>query len=226
VAKIAFEQLLPTSITQGVGFGNFASVGLFAFYVLMYIIVIGGGFFFYYYYMIRFNHKVVIFKKSGDVNLIVEDRGQIHRTKGGQQSFRFLKKKNVSLPVPDYKFTCPTTKGKPVLFFYQFSDSELVPLNVDVSTNPGITLTPLEADMRNWFVLTQKAINERYNQPSFWQTYGGIVSVFGVMIFTVIALWMTLGKINDLGGSMAALGNSIKEAAIALGQQAVPGAAP
>jgi|TARA_Y100000034_G_C6869537_1_gene396735 high-affinity Fe2+/Pb2+ permease len=220
---MALNDLLPTSLYNSAGFAQFAEIGLAIFYTVM---VVGGvmlAFLLLYLYVYVYKYKVVIFKRSGNTSLISQDRGRI-KSKDGKSEFKLLFRKKVNVPPPDFKFMNPSLKGNPVLFFYQFSDTEILPLEVELKTsNPHIFLTPIEEDLKHWFILTQRRIHETYNKPDFWAKYGGIVSVFGVMVFVIIALWMTLGKINDVTTGLSSVASSIKTAASEFGKQVISG---
>jgi len=191
--------------TIGVGdsVGGFDPSGLLTgvtwFVIIFVFAILAGAATWYIIYRRKFNKKIIIFRK---VNGRFEPGGkdiamEMKLGQGGDTLF-YLSKHKKYLPTPELQV------GRNTYWFMVREDGEWI--NVDIEDIDEqmrkVKAHFLDKEMRYARVALQRNLQDRYDKPSFWSKYGGLIAYVGLIMITGIMSYLLFDKYIELAGTV------------------------
>lgn len=146
---------------------------------------------------LKFNKKAVIFEEIGnDYEDSRKDRiAEIPLGKGGDTIF-YLKKHKKYLP----RGTIQT--GRKTYWYAIRQDGEWINFGIDhidfIMKKARIRY--LDKEMRHSRTALQEIFKERYQKPSFWSVYGGVIAFAILIVVFGVMTWLLFDKFLDFAG--------------------------
>jgi hypothetical protein len=163
---------------------------------------------------LQYKYKVTVLKElSNGGTLIDHDRGRIKRRKDGTEIFLLKKYRTAKLSPPPLDSFEPNTKGKMEVFIKNFGNGNFDYYPIGISLRGlQVYTTPFLTSRNNWISTEIKRSQAKHG--SFWEKYGAMVVMGGLVVFTGIVL-IVVFKMNSqsaemLGTGMETLANSIE----------------
>ncbi len=207
ILGFSFSGLMSSLWKIGAGVAAAAAVAVFAGVILYYVIR-----------PLRYKIRIVLWaNRAGNV---VEDYDRAMISKGGFltksiiQKLRLLKRK-VNLPIPDPRYFIRGVKGD-TIYFYKFGNNDYAPILPQFS-NPDVKFVPSEADTEMWHIYEQKEMIKRNTVQDIMSKYGPLIAIGAIVIVVIIVTWMITGVMKQLIGTAGSVGESMRQAAEALG---------
>lgn len=185
---------------------NMSSVTLVMISVIM-IIVIGGiiGFFVYLIYMRKkFNKKILVWGKVGNVpKIVMRDTGAIVRIGNAGDMMLITRKSNKALPPP-------TIQAEDNSYWYAIrGDDEWINIGLDdidiISKKMKIQFTDREMRLARLALL--KNLEQQFKKVTFWDKYGGIIVFTSMVIIICVFQYLLFDKYTKVS---TALGTAIE----------------
>lgn len=164
--------------------------------------------------------KVVIRRKVGQGEIVVEDHGKIITTETGRQLHVF--NSNRYAPVPSTSNLYPYKGGfkKWYIEMYQDGNGDLVEGEIKltpITTNAKeyeAKFVPTQQDLTSWARVNQKRLTNRY-QNDFWDKYGVLVGQ-GALVLAIIVFGMFIANKNVEAANIMARGMELLSTAMQL----------
>lgn len=167
-------------------------LGIFIWLFIIIIIVAAIAFALYFWIQRkRFNKIIIVFSKvNGVPEVTFRDKAMETRVGvGGDTCFYLLKAKKF-IPRPTIQ------TGRNIYWFFVKEDGDWINIGLeDVDENlrrASAHFTHVE--MRYAKAGLQKNLKDRYNKPTFWQQYGGIIMFTGLVAITGIMIFLLFDK--------------------------------
>jgi len=148
---------------------------------------------------LKFNKKVVLFSKV-DGRFIPTGKDKAMFINHGEAGDRilYLKKSKKYLPLPSIQ------TGMNTYWFFVGEDDEWINFGPGDFDNDRRKLGAhlLDKEMRYARTSLQHSFKERYDQPKFWEKYGGLLVNIGVIVIIMVFLWLIFDKIIEILSSI------------------------
>lgn len=155
------------------------------------------------YIKLRYNKKIVLFRKVGtSIVPVIYDKGWLTRVGSAGDTWLKVRKTKKTLPRPRMQI------AKNEYWFFEREDGEWINFTLQDfdKTMKQAGVYYVEEDMRLQRLGIQKNLQERFQKVSFWQKYGGmIMSLIFILVITVclVVLFKEMAKNWEIGREMA-----------------------
>ena len=159
--------------------------------------------------LMMYTMDVYVFKKYSTGMKLVKLRGRYYKDKKGHYKFTVIRgllqwrAKSISLVEQEFFITKPG-KGEAV-FLLQVSPDDFKPIALAKAVRDQAScmeLSVLDQNAANHSLQVQKEIVDKHRNVSKMLLYLPTIMMVGGMIFVVVLLWMTLGRIESMNASM------------------------
>lgn len=194
IPDIAFD-------TSGVGKGIFIVIAI------AFVVSLLGLVFFFALRHLKFNKKIVIWKKiNGRYEIVKKDKAQEVSLKGTGDTIFYLRRFKKYLPTPRIQ------TGRNVFWYVVREDGEWINIGMgDIDEKfREIGAHFLDSEMRYARTQLQGHIKERYDKPKFWAQYGALI--INVAAITIIMVFLFL-IIQDMQGLSQSVVSAVDAAA-------------
>ena len=155
----------------------------------------------------RYPVKVQVLSKRGNAIQISTDKAARIMDKGDGTQYYHLKKHNLKIKPPEYKYFFVDKKGKPLLFLYSPQQGQMFPINID---NPP-ELKIEDKGMSFWASQKLRQYHAKYpKEVSFWVKYAPYVLLgltaalcFMIMFFAMPHLSATASSVGSIAAELA-----------------------
>lgn len=206
---MAVTDIVPVKeIFGGVSLGGFA-VSVVTFLILSFLsICIIIGVTIYLVNRLKYKYRIVVFEK---INGIWQDTRkdkamEFKLGKSGDNAFYIRRHKKI-VPIP----TIQTGIRK---FWYAIrEDGEWINIgieDIDLAMRK-VKARFLDKEMRHSRTAMQQLLKERYDKPSFWSVYGGLIAYTVLILITGIMMWLLFDKFLDIGNSVTGAVNTAQQ---------------
>lgn len=138
---------------------------------------------------------IILEELSDGGTMISMDKGRFKRRRDKTDVFLLKKHKRARLSPPPSNAISYDNKGRKVAFIKKFGNGlfDYYPLGISLR-GMQVYLTPFLSSRQNWISTEIKRQHQKYG--GFWEKYGGLVMVGGMVIFSGIML-VILFKMNQ-----------------------------
>ena len=200
------------STANAMGFSKFGISGFSVMNMLVYgalfgIFCIITGFVIYFIIQkLRFNQKIVIFKKiNGRFEPTKKDRGMFIKHGKGGDTILFIRRLKKYQPTPSIQ------TGRNTFWFWLREDGELInfgPGDFDAQARE-LGARFLDKEMRYARVSLQETMKERYDKPKIWEKYGGMIINLAAVSIILVFFFLI---VREFLGSLGALSQVLEKA--------------
>lgn len=187
---------LPDLTGSASGIGRGLVIGVTVILVAIIVIII----FAYFLINKRYKYKIIIFEKINNrFEPSRRDRGAIiPMSGGGGDTVLYLRKHKKYLPTPEIQ------TGRRVYWFAIREDGEWFNIgieNIDEKFRE-VGAKFLHQEMRYARTQLMAKIKERYDKPSFWAQYAGIIVNVAAITIIMVFLFLIVGRLLEIMGSV------------------------
>lgn len=139
---------------------------------------------------IKFNKKILLFRKVGNQNVpVLSDRAMFSRIGNAGDYWCQLRKFKKILPRPRIQMR------KNEYWFYERDDGEWINFSLSDFDEQMRNMKAhyVDEDMRLQRLGIQKNLRDRFNKVTFWQRYGGMITSF-LFVLVVSIMFIVLAK--------------------------------
>jgi len=156
----------------------------------------------------KFNKKIVLFQKiGGRYDLVGTDQAMTVKFGEAGDSILYTRKSKKYLPTPSIQ------TGKNTFWFAIREDLEWINIGLgDIDEQMReVKAHFLDKEMRYARVALQRNLKERYQKPSFWSVYGGIIAYATLILVTGIMAWLLFDKFIEISAEVGKAIEAAKE---------------
>jgi len=158
--------------------------------------------------MFGFNITAIIMQRRGNTIKLHIDKAKKIDGKDGKVSYSFkILRKDFKPPDTDCIYV--DTRGREYLFLSTTDMSQFIPTKVSWTTSDGAELIPIDKDMINWLVTTYQKGVEKYSKPTFFQQYGGLLTIFGLVIGYAIMMQVNIQYLESVAQQIGGLSSAL-----------------
>lgn len=182
--------------------------------IVFYFLVVFVPVFFFIIRPFMFPIKAIIWEKRGDS--FVERIDRLKKSmKGGDWKYVFMNRRKESIPLIDYSYIMPGSGffSKNIIYLVKLAERSYKPIKINPLGNPEVNYSVLDLDDANWLVSEVRAVNQKYQELSFWQKYQTMIStvmILGIILIIFIIMFRNLEgvamSINNLADATRGIG--------------------
>lgn len=184
-----------------IGFSKDLAFSAITWFIVFVLFVVLVGILAYFLVMwLKFNKKIVLFKKvGGQPRKIGRDKARVMKMGRGGDTIFYLRKHKKYLPTPQIE------TGAGEYWYWVREDGVWINIGMeDVDEKQRqVNAHFLDKEMRYARVALERNLRERYETRGFWEKYGGLVAYAGLIAITGIMAWLLFDKFLDISGQVA-----------------------
>jgi hypothetical protein len=179
--------------------------------------------------VMMYNIDVYIWKRYSNGYRLLKRRGRRYKDKGGKQWFEIVKGMNPferakKISWVGYEsFQSKEKKGE-AIFLLQCGPEDYKPLNMTEKLDDKLRdmdLDILDINAANHSIQLQKEVIDRHRSKNKMLIYLPTIMMVAGMIFVVVLVWITLGRIEQMNSAMTAGYQMMADAVKDFGKQVI-----
>ena len=214
----ASDSIRSGSWTGGL-FSAIGTSGMFIFNAIIVIIIVGVALSF----MMRsakYKRKMIIFRLFSTGVKMLTRRVYIGKNKKGEYECLILGSLNPLVRAKrittfDQKYFISTLDNKnECMFVVQLSDEDYKPLEFKQDMiNQTLKCSVVDLNANNHLMQMQRSIIDKYKNKNKTLMYSPVAICLIGAVFVIILVWITLGRLENVGANLSSLGTAISDAA-------------
>jgi len=205
--KIPITNMLSDMLPSKASLSSFA----FIFLIIILVVVLLTVLVLYILNQIKYNQKVVLFRKIGNQAIpAFSDRAIVERVgRGGDYWFRTKNSKKI-LPRPKIQMS------KNLYWFFERSDGEWINFSLTDIDEQMKTAKAfyVDEDMRLQRLGIQKNLDLRFKKITFWDKYGGMIVTVIYLLIVTICLIMLFNKMEESWSLASEMASAVRDMAV------------
>lgn len=206
------EEEITSFISDKIPSFSLAGMGNIIIWIIGALLFIGLAVFLTYLFAmnLKYNKKIVLFRKVGNKIIpVMVDKGTFERVGTAGDYWCRTKKMKKILPRPIIQM------GRNEFWFYEREDGEWINIGLkdfdEQMKKAGVYY--VEEDMRLSRLGIQKNLRERFQKPSFWQKYGGLIMNVIFMLVMTVCLVILFKEMKDNWAVGKAMAEAVRDMA-------------